>query len=58
MRPDLRLFNRSKLAWTEFQTLLKAAWWAIPQDTIDSLIRSFPRRMAAVRAVRGYYTRY
>ena len=25
MRPDLRFYNRSKLAWTEFQSLLKTA---------------------------------
>jgi len=41
-----------------FIVALKAAWWAVPQVLIDSLIDSMPRRYHAVRRNRGWYTKY
>jgi transposase len=50
--------GRSKLDWDEFKKAICDAWDHLDQNTIDSLIRSLPRRVAAVRAARGWYTRY
>jgi len=37
---------------------LKAAWKAVPQALINGLIRSMPNRVHALRAARGWYTKY
>jgi len=41
-----------------FIVALKAAWWAVPQVLIDSLINSMPRHYHAVQRNRGWYTTY
>ncbi|KAI5847677.1 transposable element Tc1 transposase, partial [Morchella snyderi] len=38
--------------------MLRNAWNSIPVDKLDSLIRSMPRRLAAVIAVGGHATPY
>ena len=58
LRPELRYTGRSFIAWTEFHDLLKRAWKNIDQNVLDDLIRWMPRRIAAIRNVRGWYTKY
>lgn len=45
--------NRAKVA-----DALKVAWERVPQELIDRLIDSMPRRLAAVRKAKGWYTHY
>lgn len=56
--PYLFMAGRSQINWTEFYEAIRAAWWAIPQATIDALIDSISRRIEAVYRVRGWYTKY
>lgn len=42
----------------EFKKVLKAAWWAIPQDRIRCLYNSMPQRLQAVVANGGKWTKY
>jgi len=42
----------------EFKAALKVAWGRVPQAFIDGLIDSVPRRVAAVQAAGGWYTKY
>jgi len=45
----------------DFKALAKAiieAWEAIPQEQIDDLIKSMPRRCAAVVKAKGWHTKY
>lgn len=37
---------------------IKEAWNAVPQTLIDNLILSVPRRVAALRKAKGWYTSY
>ena len=39
-------------------TVLKEEWEAIPQEQLDNLISSLPRRVGAVISMRGGNTRY
>lgn len=55
IRPHLRETGRSMVAWTEFHDLMRKAWAELDQNVLDDLIRSMPRRLAAVDAVRGWY---
>jgi hypothetical protein len=53
MFPDLYLLKNNQENRARVVEAVKATWWAIPQDLIDSLIESMPRRMKAVRKVHG-----
>jgi len=55
---DLWKLKRNELNIKEFKKKLKAAWWAIEQADIDKLIDFLPRRLAAVKKARGWYTKY
>ena len=37
---------------------LREEWLQLSDDTLDKLVESMPRRMAAVARARGGYTRY
>jgi hypothetical protein len=50
--------GKSEADWDQFQEAIQEAWWAIPQEAIDRLIDSMPRRIEAVYRVRGWYTKY
>jgi hypothetical protein len=50
--------GRSQEDWDYFISCLKAAWNALDQTKIDSLILSMPRRLAALRKASGWYTKY
>ena len=45
--------NKAKLF-----TVLQRLWGAIGQDKIDSCVDSMPKRLEAVRKVRGFVTKY
>ncbi|KJZ68654.1 hypothetical protein HIM_04760 [Hirsutella minnesotensis 3608] len=56
--PHLAELKKNQASIEELEAHLRSAWEAIPQDRIDSLLSSLPRRLAAVRKARGWYTRY
>ncbi len=58
MFPDLHLLKNNQENRARVTEAVKAAQWAVPQDLIDSLIESMPRRIKAVRKVHGWYTKY
>ncbi|KJZ68019.1 hypothetical protein HIM_12591 [Hirsutella minnesotensis 3608] len=56
--PHLQDLKANAASIAELEEKLKLAWDALPQDLFDRLIESMPRRLAAVRRARGYYTKY
>lgn len=56
--PDLWELKKNVLNIERFTECLRTAWWSIEQDWIDRLIDSLPRRLAAVKKARGWYTKY
>lgn len=58
LHPDPFLGGRLKVDWTQFKGAIQAAWDAVPEDAIDRLVGSMPRRLAAVLASRKWYTKY
>ena len=56
--PQYNNHMRAQEEWDGFCEALKECWRAIPGKLIKKLIMSMPRRMAAVRAVRGWQTKY
>lgn len=56
--PKVHTLPDNEVNRTAFHTALKAAWDTMPQDFIDGLIDSMPRRAEAVRLARGWYTKY
>jgi hypothetical protein len=56
--PQLALYGKSQIDWTLFREAICAAWDALDQKVIDSLIRSMPRRIKAVQKAKGWYTKY
>ena len=55
---ELADYGRSKIDWTRFRKALQGGWNSLDQDVIDRLIDSMPRRLAAVRKAKGWYTKY
>ena len=55
--PNIDSINTTE-SWAEFEACLKAAWVAIPNTLIYTLITSMPRRIEACRLARGYQTKY
>lgn len=58
LHPEFDHIGDSEEEWEAFELGLHKAWAAIPDSLISQLIRSMPRRLAAVRQARGYQTRY
>ena len=58
MFPGLISMLRNEHNKAYFVNCVREAWWVIPQEKINSLIRSVPRRLAAVRRAHGWYTKY
>jgi transposase len=56
--PNLYALKRNELDIAKFKEMLRIAWNAIPQELIDRLINSIPRRLKAVRKAKGWYTKY
>ena len=53
--PGLISMLRNEENKAYFVNCVRQAWWAIPQEKIDALIKSIPRRLAAVRRAHGWY---
>jgi transposase len=58
LHPGLVDMGQSENDWDFFKACMCEAWDALDQRKIDSLISSVPRRIAAVKRAKGYYTRY
>lgn len=56
--PSIANGRRRIRDWEVFREALIDSWNHIDQDVIDSLIRSMPRRIDAVKKARGWYTKY
>ncbi|KJZ68152.1 hypothetical protein HIM_12456 [Hirsutella minnesotensis 3608] len=56
--PHLHEFRKNEASIAKLTEYLHLAWEALPQDLVDRLIDSVPRRLAAVRRARGWYTKY
>ena len=48
--------NEASIDWMKKQLII--AWNSLPQDKIDRLIESLPRRLDAVIKAKGWYTKY
>jgi hypothetical protein len=58
MYPELMQMGRSEADWAYFKECIGAAWDALDQAKIDTLILSMGRRMDKLYANQGYYTKY
>ena len=58
MFPGLLDLLRNEENKAYFVDYVRQAGWAIPHEKIDGLIRSVPRRLAAVRQAHGWYAKY
>jgi transposase len=58
LHPQARYLKRNDRDIAKLKVWLQEAWAAIDQGLIRKLILSLPRRMAAVRKARGFYTKY
>lgn len=56
--PELIEMCRSEEDWRYFRRCIRTAWDALDQGAIDSLIRSMPNILLALRKACGYYIRY
>lgn len=56
--PRLAKWRRWNVDWSEFRAALVDSWNHMDQRAIDWLIRSMPHRINAVRAERGWCTKY
>ncbi|KAK3897501.1 cfc5a8f4-dac1-4dd6-82b6-ad4bda0bf72b [Staphylotrichum tortipilum] len=56
--PDVWHLKKNKVDVDRFVHCLEECWEGIEQAEIDRLIDSMPRRLAAVKAARGWYTKY
>ncbi|EAQ83841.1 hypothetical protein CHGG_07812 [Chaetomium globosum CBS 148.51] len=56
--PELWCLKQNCVDIAKFKECLHTAWEAIPQSFIDKLIEGMPRRLAAVKKARGWYTKY
>jgi len=56
--PDLHTLTDNEANRAKVAEALKASWRALPQALIDKLISSMPRRVAALRKAKGWYTKY
>jgi hypothetical protein len=55
---NLRDIGDSQETLDKLARIIIEAWEAIPQDTIDHLIRSMDYRVNAVLAAEGWHTKY
>jgi transposase len=56
--PHLKDLGESQAAYDELARVIIEAWEAIPQEKIDSLIKSMDNRVNAVLRAKGWHTRY
>jgi hypothetical protein len=53
-----RVAERAPKSLVELKRVLAEEWDRIPQETINNLVSSMPRRLDAVRALKGNVTKY
>ena len=53
-----RMYHRDCRGLQELYSALREEWHGIPQDDLDNLIASMPRRVGEVIAQRGGHTHY
>ena len=56
--PNLHLLKDNEADRALFEEKIKEAWWIVPQEFIDGLINSVPRRVTAMYKAKGWYTKY
>ena len=56
--PGLHTLKNNSQNIAKVEDALKVAWERVPQALIDKLVDSMPRRLAAVRKAKGWYTKY
>ena len=56
--PELRQIGRNTGDWERFCEALKDCWQRLPNSLLRKLIYSVPDRLAAVRAAKGWQTKY
>ena len=56
--PDIHLLKNNEDDVEVLKGWIKDAWEAVPQELIDRLILSMPRRLQALRKAKGWYTKY
>ena len=56
--PDIHLLKDNEADIEILKGWIKEAWEAVPQELIDGLILSMPRRLQALRKAKGWYTKY
>ena len=56
--PDIHLLKDNVADMEILKGWIKDAWEAVPQELIDTLILSMPRRLQALRKAKGWYTKY
>ena len=57
LKSRLHKLERKPTNEEELFETLQELWWGIEQEKIDAVIDSMPRRLAAVRRVRGFVTK-
>jgi hypothetical protein len=56
--PHLRQIDGTQGSWDEFCEALQTCWQRLPNSLLRRLIESMPNRLAAVRAAKGWQTKY
>jgi hypothetical protein len=56
--PDLFTLKKNELYVARCKEYMRLAWEGLDQRLIDRLVESMPRRLAAVKKARGWYTKY
>ena len=56
--PESALFGNNKTDCERFENVAKEAWKAIPNHVFAGCLNSMPRRVQAVIAAKGWYTKY
>jgi hypothetical protein len=56
--PGLKYIGTSNNNYDRLCDAIEEAWDALDQDKIDNLIKSMPRRVAAVIHALGWHTKY
>ena len=56
--PEIHLLKKNREDIDILKGQIREAWLAVPQALIDRLIKSMPRRLAALKKAKGWYTKY
>ena len=56
--PEIHLLKKNREDIDILKGWIREAWLAVPQALIDRLIESMPRRLAALKKAKGWYTKY